>query len=117
MGAGDDTDRHPVRVGQVHRHATDRLRQRADVCVRRVGEPSNVRLVGRGEAGPAKRDRGAVSDDHARRAGVGTAQVQLVGGVQRRAESERSGEGLGVDQVRFLELQPGQVTDFDHGIA
>ena len=33
-----------------------------------------------------------------------------------RGEPEGSGEGLGADQVRFLELEPGQVADLDQGV-
>ena len=68
-------------------------------------------------AGPTNRDVRSAADDHARRAGVGSAQVKLVGGVQHGGEAERPREGFRADQVWFLEFQPGQVADLDQRVA
>ncbi len=59
----------------------------------------------------------SAADDHARRAGVRSAKVKLVGGVQHGGEAERPREGFRADQVWFLEFQPGQIADFDQGVA
>ena len=48
---GDDPDRDPVRIGQVHRDPADRLRQRASLRAGRAGEPLDVGLLLRGERG------------------------------------------------------------------
>jgi hypothetical protein len=59
----------------------------------------------------------SAAHDHARRAGVGSAKVKLVGGVQHGGEAERPREGFRADQVWFLEFQPGQIADFDQRVA
>ena len=59
----------------------------------------------------------SAADDHARRAGVRSAKVKLVRGVQHRGEAERPREGFRADQVWFLEFQPGQIADLDQGVA
>ena len=117
VGAGDDADRDPVRIGQVHRDAADRLWQRAGRRSGRAGKPLDVGLVLRGERGADEPRPRSAPDDHARRAGIGSAKMKLVCGVQHRAEPERPREGFRADQVRFLELQPRQVADLDQGVA
>jgi len=67
-------------------------------------------------AAPTNRDR-AAPQNHARCSGVGAAQMQLVRRARDGAEAEREGERLGANQVRLLELQPGDVVHLDHRIA
>ena len=83
----------------------------------RAGEPLDVGLVLCGERGPTNREcvpRRTITHG---RAGVGSAQVKLVGGVQHGGEAERPREGFRADQVWFLELQPGQIADLDQRVA
>ena len=115
--ARDDADRDAARVDQVDREAADATRAAADGRARGVGQAEHVDLVVRGEGGSDEPRPRAPAQDHARRAGVGAAQVQLVGGAQRGREAEGVREGLGADQVGLLELQPGDVAHFDHGVA
>ena len=84
---------------------------------RRLGQPQQVGLVVRGEGGADESRARTPPNDHARSAGVGAAQMQLVVGAQRGGEAERVSEGLGAGQVGLLELQPGDVVHLDHRIA
>ena len=117
MSAGDDAHRDPVRVGQVDGDAADASGSAAGLRAGRVGEPLDVGVL-RGErecrrtATAAPRRMSTHGD-----ACVGSAQMQFVGGVQHSVEPEGPGEGLGADQIRLLELQPGEVADLDHGVA
>ncbi len=83
----------------------------------RAGEPLDVGLVLCGERWADEPRVRSAADDHARRAGVGSAKVKLVGGVQHGGEAERPREGLRADQVWFLEFQPGQIADLDQRVA
>ena len=114
---GDDADRNPAGIGQFYRDAADGLWQRAGRPPGRAGEPLDVGLVLCGERWAHEPRMRSAADDHARRAGVCSAKVKLVGGVQHRGEAERSREGFRADQVWFLEFQPGQIADFDQGVA
>ena len=115
--AGHHLNRNAVRIGQVDGHAAERVLQEADLRTRRAGQPLDVALVVCGERNAGEPRARSAPDDHTGRAGVGATQVQLVRGVQHRAEAERSGEGLSTDQVRLLALQPGQVANLYDQIA
>ena len=115
--AGDHPDRDPARVGQVDGDPAEALRQRLASAPGGVGQPQHVGLV-RGPERRADEPRPrTAAHEHARRAGVGAAQLQLVGGAPHRGEPERAGERLGAVQVRLLELQPGQVGTLMTGFA
>ena len=114
------TTRTGTPLGSVRSTATPpmALRQRAG---RRSRSRRRAAATSASSCGPERgaeepRPRSA-AHDHARRAGVGAAQLQLVGGAQHGGEAERAGERLGADQVRLLELQPGQVVHLDHRVA
>ena len=62
--------------------------------------PQQIGLLGGDERRPDEPRARAAADQHARRAGVGAAQVQLVLGAQR-GETERRGERLGPGKIRF----------------
>jgi hypothetical protein len=115
-GVGHDTYRNPARIDQVHRDSADALRKLRHLDAGDVGQTHHVRGVRGAERGTDVPRPCTASYDDARRAGVGAAQLELVGGVAHRDEPERPGELLGPAQIRLLELEPGQVENLDHGV-
>ena len=89
--------------------AADGFGQRPRGAPVALGQARHVGLVLRGErrADEPRRDRHG--DDHARRAGIGAPQMELASCAQHGGEAERLREGLGADQVGFLELHPRDV--------
>ena len=116
VGVGDDPHRHPARVGQVHGEPADALRQLLDLRPGGVGQPHHVGGV-RGPEGRTQVPRPrSTAHDHARRAGVGPAQLELVRRPAHGGEPERVREALRGGQVGLGELEPGQVEHLDDGV-
>ncbi len=86
-----------ARVGQVHGHPADASRAaRGSVCPWPRPAVCTSRSSSGGEGGAGESRPGPAAHDHARRAGVGAAQLQLVGGaVAHGGEAEGVREGLG----------------------
>jgi hypothetical protein len=59
----------------------------------------------------------STAHDYAWRTGVDAAQCDQVRAAMRSLETESPRERLGADQVRLVELQPGDVGDSDRRIA
>ena len=114
--ARDDADRDAARVDEIDGDAADGLGQRRAVVPVASASRSTSTSSRALNAVPTNRDR-RPAKDHTRRAGVGAAQVQLVGGAQRGREAEGARERLGAVQVGLLELQPGDVLHLDDWIA
>jgi hypothetical protein len=117
MGARHYAHGQPARVDQINGHTAQGVWQRAHGGPGRVGKPQQIGLLGGHEGWPEELLALAAADQHARRTGVATAQVQLVLRAQRRGETEGVGKRLGFDQVRLLELQPEDVVDLDDRIG
>ena len=116
VGVGDDPHVDPTRVGQVHGEPADALRQLLDLRPGGVGETHHVARV-RSREGRAQIPRPrSTAHDHARRAGVGPAQLELVGRPAHGGEPERVRKALRGDQVGLGELEPGQVEHLDDGV-
>lgn len=116
MRVRDDADGQAARVGQVDADPAQHLRRRGDPSPGGRGQPQDIVRIGREERRAQKLGPAAAANDHARRAGISAAKVQLVLGAQRRREAERAGEDLGPPEVGFGELQPGQIVHFDHRV-
>ena len=116
MKPGDDFDVIAARVDQTDRLPADAVRQPDRGGTGPVGQSHQIGLVVDAESETPEPGHRAPPDDHARPAGVGPPQVQFLRGDGRGLEPERAGEGGGPGQVRFVELQPGQVGDLDHRI-
>jgi hypothetical protein len=115
--AGDHPDRGAARIGEVDGQPADHLGQCPRDGAGLVGHPQHIDLVGGLQREADEPGVRAVAQQHAGRAGVGAAQVELGGGAQRGLESEGPGERLGAGQVGLLELQPGQSLNFDDRVA
>ena len=116
MCSRHDANRDAARVDEVHRNATDGVGQRSSPGARRVGQPLDIGFVMSLERHPTKTRPLTAAKDHAGSSGIGASQLQLAGRARDGVEAERLREGLGADQVWFLELQPGDVVDLDHRI-
>ena len=116
VGVGNHAHHCPARVGQVDGESADALGQLLDLRSGGVSQPHHVSGVG-GPEGSAQVPRARSSaDDHARCAGVGPAQLELVGGPAHGGEPERVREPLRSGQVGLAELQPGQIEHLDDGV-
>lgn len=105
-----------ARIGQPNGYPAERLGQCVDGGTGAVGKPQDVDLVGRSQRHPPEAGAIAAPEEHAWRSRVGAAQMHPAGFAQRDPEAEGAGEGLGADEVRLLELQPGDVGHPDHRI-
>jgi hypothetical protein len=112
--ARDDAHRDTARVDEGDADAADGLRECGHRRAGAVGEAQHVDLAVGAERHSGEPAAVAAPQHDARCARVGAAQVQFLGRPQCDLETERPGERLGAEQVRLLELQPGDVGDLDH---
>ena len=116
VGVGDNPHQQPGRVAQIHAEPTDALRQLLGPRPGGVGEPHHVGGVRSPEGRTQVPRTRSTAHDHARPAGVGPAQLELVRRPAHGGEPERVRETLRGRQVGLGELEPGQVLDLGDGV-
>jgi len=116
LGAVHHTYGEARRVEQIDHPAAARHVGVPHGRARRPGQPLQVGPLGRTEHGADEARGPPAPDHHARRAGEGAPQPQLLLRAGGDLEAEVAGEDLRPVQIRLLELQPGQVGDLDHGV-